>query len=332
MCESKGGWCSVSNWVLACLFGLLPCAQALAQETVLKIPAAIENISEDQSSLSVLPKNEKGNVMPMRLSVGDKDLRTQLKIFHVGDHVLIETKDNKNLTAISVERRALTFPGRFAAMIVAALITIAVYWLLLLGRNPAKLALGQDNRYSNSKFQVAVWFAVLIVAYVAVTAVRWWHVGPEFIGGIDIPQNLLALSGISALTFAAAKGITVAKVDAANAALAAAAASGAPARAAAAAPAATAPVGPKSGDATPSFPGDLVTNDKGAVDVGDFQMLVVTLLAVLVYLVQVFNFLGSIELARIVTLPEVDTALLSSFGLSQAAYLTKKSLGRVGET
>src|SRR5712691_7741116 len=312
MCGSKDGRCSVSNRVLACMFGLLlPCAQALAQETVPKIPGAIGSISEDQSSLSVLPQTEKGNAAPMRLSVGDKDLRTQLKAFHAGDRVLIETKDNKNLTAISLERRVLTVPARLAAMAVAVLITIAVYWLLLLGRNPVKLALGQDNRYSNSKFQVALWFALLIIAYVAVTAVRWWHVGPEFIGGIDIPQNLLDLSGISALTFAAAKGITVAKVDTANriAASAAAAASGAPALATAvapaaapsAAPAAAAPVGPKSGNATPSFPGYLVTNDSGAVDVGDFQMLVVTLLAVLVYLVQVFNFIGSIELARIVT-------------------------------
>jgi hypothetical protein len=50
-------------------------------------------------------------------------------------------------------------------------------------------------------------------------------------------------------------------------------------------------------------------------------------MAVTVYLVQVFCFLGSIELLTVVTIPDVDTTILALFGLGQGAYLTKKYAG-----
>src|SRR5208282_5553952 len=169
-----------------------------------------------------------------------------------------------------------------------------------------------------------------------------WVAGWDFIGGVDIPKNLLVLSGMSALTFAGAKAITGSKIAVPGAADQKA----------------------SSGEA-PDFFRDLTHNDgivevpgqpkvdaKAAVgdqaavaakpavkaqykvppqfDFGDFQMLIVTLIAVATYIVLVFNFFGTVEYSKIVSLPDVDTTLLATFGLGQGAYLTKKAVGNVG--
>jgi hypothetical protein len=117
---------------------------------------------------------------------------------------------------------------------------------------------------------------------------------------------------MSALTFGGAKGITTAKANAAVAA----------------------------GHANPKDPAgvhanfwtDLVQNDAGVFDIGDFQMLMVTFLAVGMYFALIFHFLGEIAATASVRLPDVDTTILASFGLGQGAYLTKKAAGNAGES
>jgi hypothetical protein len=79
-----------------------------------------------------------------------------------------------------------------------------------------------------------------------------------------------------------------------------------------------------------SFFADLVQNDIGGFDFGDFQMLVVTFVAVVMYLVPIFHFLGSIEFLKTTSLPDVNTTILAGFGLGQGAYLMKKAAGNVG--
>ncbi|PYQ64806.1 MAG: hypothetical protein DMF53_06675 [Acidobacteria bacterium] len=39
-------------------------------------------------------------------------------------------------------------------------------------------AVGRDNRYSKSKFQIAIWFAIVIIAYVSTLWLRWWGCAP----------------------------------------------------------------------------------------------------------------------------------------------------------
>lgn len=213
--------------------------------------------------------------------------------------------------------------------------------LIFSGFRPTQLVIGEDNRYSNSRFQMALWFFVLTATYIATLWLRVWWAGWDFIGGVDIPKNLLLLSGMSALTFGGAKGITASK---------------------SATPGATVP---KTRAATPNFFLDLTHNDgvpaapaqpavdaraavgeqpavaaRAAVsaqpavspqfDFGDFQMVVITLIAVATYIVLIFNFFGTVEYSKVVTLPDVDTTLLAAFGLGQGAYLTKKAVGNVG--
>ncbi|HEY0049343.1 MAG TPA: hypothetical protein VGB68_08675, partial [Pyrinomonadaceae bacterium] len=62
-------------------------------------------------------------------------------------------------------------------------------------------------------------------------------------------------------------------------------------------------------------------------DLGDFQLIVITFLAVAIYIVQVFAFLEVVQLSRFATLPDVDSALLTVFGLGHGSYLVKKAVG-----
>ncbi|PYV71082.1 MAG: hypothetical protein DMG97_17370 [Acidobacteria bacterium] len=60
-----------------------------------------------------------------------------------------------------------------------------------------------------------MWFFVLIASYIAAVWLRLRVAGWDFVGGVDIPKNLLLLSGLSALTFGGAKAITASKAAAA---------------------------------------------------------------------------------------------------------------------
>jgi hypothetical protein len=213
-----------------------------------------------------------------------------------------------------------------------AFITFLLYYLIS-GLHPLRLIVGEDNRYSNSKFQVALWFFVLIATYIATFGLRAFA---GVIGQIGIPEHLLLLSGMSAFTYAAAKGITTSKVNDAQARGIAD-----PKKAAASpsllrnlthddgvAPAAAAPAGP-------GAPLHLLHAGKlPSPDLGDAQMVIVTLLAVAVYSYVVLHFMGMPDklYAATANLPDVDSTILSVFGLGQGAYITKKAVGNVGQS
>ena len=212
---------------------------------------------------------------------------------------------------------AFTLFSAAAAMAPGLVLAGSVLMLLLftqivLRRRARWLVMGEDNRYSNSKFQMATWFATVFSAYVAAIVMRWSQGGPALVGGVDIPQNLLLVSGMSALSFAGAKQIVVSRINRAGGNVTRAKA---PSR------------------SGPRFPSDLITDDSGTrPDLGDFQMLVVTLLAVVVYVIQVCTWLGAVPLTPQTTLPDVDQTILGTFGIGQAAYLAKKYVGDSGNT
>ncbi|HEY4920066.1 MAG TPA: hypothetical protein VII40_08185, partial [Xanthobacteraceae bacterium] len=81
---------------------------------------------------------------------------------------------------------------------------------------------------------------------------------------------------------------------------------------------------------TPNILTDLFTNDYGQVDIGDFQMAFITLIAAVIFVLQGFDFLGDIP-QGVTQLPDVDSTLLSTFGIGQGAYLIKKMASNVGE-
>jgi ABC-type Co2+ transport system permease subunit len=175
---------------------------------------------------------------------------------------------------------------------------------------PQEFLIGTDNRYSNSQCQLALWFGAMATVYLAAVWLRIIYLGWDFVGGVGLTTNLVALTGLSAFTFGSAKVITAQKVDTA---------------------AQAGHVDAKPPAASPNLLTDLVQNDSGKADLGDFQMILITLAAVTIFVVSAFNFLGSLELATQVTLPDIDTTLLSAFGLGQGAYLIKKGAARLGE-
>jgi hypothetical protein len=257
--------------------------------------ACVTDVSADRSSLEVAMSGQR-----LTLVVKPQELRSTLARFGRGDRAKLQyapSPDGNVLKAIAVKSYPVSNGGRIGVMAVTAA-ALAALTFFLLGRNPMALIRGVDNRYSNSQFQVAVWFFLLVAVYVAATVLRIGHGGAEFAGGVNIPQNVLLLSGFSALTFAAAKGITQGQLAAQRIT--------------------------KSAAPAAKFPTDLFCDDAGRVDMGKFQMVILTFLAVGVYVVQVFDFLRVVELHKQVTLPDVDTTILAAFGLGQGAYLTKK--------
>ena len=264
----------------------------------------------------------------LHLTVGDNVVKDQLKRLHNGDYLQVsyttDPSKGQNVLKTIGAYEVSSIDSPFWVLIGSAAVCLLLYSIFS-RFNPWQLIIGEDNRYSNSKFQMAVWFFVLITSYIAALWLRLRSGGWDFVGGVDIPKNLLLLSGLSALTFGGAKGITASKAPAAAAAVAAATAAAAPAALVAALPRKTAAT-------QPNFFSDLTQNDQGQFDFGDFQMLVVTLIAVATYIALIFNFLGTIEYSRAVSLPDVDTTILATFGLGQGAYLTKKAVGEVGKS
>ena len=58
-------------------------------------------------------------------------------------------------------------------------------------------------------------------------------------------------------------------------------------------------------------------------------MLIVTWLQIGMFLTLAYNLLGRLDFHASATLPNIDTTLLSAFGLGQG-YLTKKTAANVG--
>ncbi len=307
----------------------------------------IDSIGTNQDSIDVIDVNKenenhadyvKEKISPIHIQVSDAGLQSKVKSFNRGDYVSVTFKEaqkketntvERTLEAVTVRVAMVSSWNRFVVLFFTAVLYILLCWLLTGCKSgPRAMIKGEDGRYSNSKFQIFIWFGVVFTTYVTTVLFRSWDFGIAY-WQVGIPPNLLLLSGLSALTFAAAKGITTAKVNDLQpgqtnpkdpASATAAVITSPPTTAPAAQPA---PLGQ-------GLLSDLTHDDYNKVDIGDFQMLVVTLIAVVTYLFIAFNFLGALEWRAGTMLPDVDTTILATFGLGQGAYLTKKALGEVG--
>jgi hypothetical protein len=275
------------------------------------LTGTVKEIAADMSSLVIrtqqpdTPKNEVN--VPLQMSNQFQPLVTAMR---PGDGIraTYERRENgiNSVRALEWQSESVGRGKRWLSLLLAAFGLWLVALIFTKG-HPTTLFLGIDKRYSTSKFQTVLWFWIVISAYCAILYYRIAAAGWSYIGGVDIPLNLLVLSGISVLTFAAAKAITVGKVEQA-------AAKGEDAKPAA--------VTPKAGD--------LIQDDLRRTDLGDFQMVTITVLAVVIYAVSTVEFMQNIEFRRVITMPDVDATLLAIFGLGQAAYLGKKAAGDAG--
>jgi hypothetical protein len=297
--------------------------------------ARIEAIDANYANLSIVDCIQKNagepavcQCPPINVKVDNLALRSGMQRFHVGDRIRLELaedgdarreqrsrqlKEINGFWSIDVSRTTRLLVMTFSALVLLGIGAVVTGW------QPFKLVLGFDNRYSNSKVQVALWFWIVISTYIASILCRVWFAGWDYFGAVNIPQNLLLVSGLSALTYGGAKAITTSKVNAEeNSARAGIA------------PLSVASLKAPQNPRCAKFFGDLIRNDVGDFDFGDFQMLVITVLAVTMYLLLIFHSLHTIQFARTLTLPDLDTTTMAMFGLGQGAYLTKKAAGNAG--
>ncbi|MTJ83434.1 MAG: hypothetical protein F8N37_20790 [Telmatospirillum sp.] len=261
-------------------------------------------------------------------SSADRALLAQAR---AGDQITISIDaPAAHIAAVSSLRRPITAGQRVTAL-GGSLLLVLLVGATLRGGSPLAFALGADNRYSNSHTQLLLWFTALIGVYLATLALRVAAFGGDYLGGVAITENLLALSGLSGLSFGGAKIITSQKLAALAEDPPAVPATPAPPTTPAtpAAPAVRPPNLKTTAD-KPRLLRDLVTNDLGQADIGDFQMILLVLIAVVLFLLKSYHWLGLLPLADEVTLPDVDEALLASFGIGHGAYLIKKAAQEPG--
>ncbi len=250
------------------------------------------------------------------IEVQDKTLKDSLGNWKPGDRVVvtvaISTNGSTETATLQDMQSQLVQVAPWGPALVLVPLALILF-LALLSQNVSKLLFrGQDGRLSNSKTQVSLWFILWISAYAATFILRWMG-RDHFLGNIATPTNLLALSGLSGLTFAGAQGITANKAAAYRAAHPQAANGDA------------LPGGKRNNSQAPAALGDLIKDDAGNFDFGDFQMLVMVLIALVSYSIILYHFLGTMEARVSISLPDVDGTVLAAFGVGQGAYLTKKA-------
>ncbi len=178
------------------------------------------------------------------------------------------------------------------------LMAMALLWLLHLavtGNHPWKLIEGEDGRASTSKFQLWLWTAAAIFAYVVITVAR---VQQHTFEPIDtFPPGLLLAMGFSSATAVAAKGITSSYVSSGKVAKPTA-----------------------SGGQSLS---DLIANDGGAPDLVKFQMLAWTFVALGIFLVSVYEHVYGPK-PDLKSLPDIDEALAVLMGIGHGTYVFNK--------
>lgn len=281
-----------------------------ADGVIQAIGVSPSKLGANADQLTLLPTGAAG---PVVLTVDRPADKQALELgARPGDRIWLTVDDPVNpQRVVQITRLARPVPAlqRMIALASALAVIVAFASLATAGR-PWRFLVGNDNRVSNSQTQMALWFGVVAMVYGAALILRAWFLGWEFMGGISMTANVLAMTGLSGLSFGAAKVVAVQKD--ANAAAAAAAAPGV---------VAPAPVDPAP---RPRIV-DLALNDFGVADLGDFQMILISSVATVIFAAASWEFLTLVDIVKTTTLPDIDTALLGSFGVGQGAYLIKKA-------
>jgi hypothetical protein len=282
---------------------------ALADEG---IPARVTSVAIDHTAILQQENGSKKWSLP-----GPKVPEIAGHYLDEGDFVTV-TGEPPAAASVTIRAAPIGFWPRIISIVVSALVllllaALASRWL------PYRFLVGADNRVSNSKCQVVLWFGAALSVYLATVVLRLIESDWELVGGVAIPANVLAMTGLSGLTFAGAKMLAVSKND-----------GNLPAPAPGAGAAAAAPGTQKQKAMNPDWRKDLFTNDQGELDFGDFQMILIVWLSVIIYVVSAYVMLGNLPLQEHVSLPDVDGSLLAAFGIGQGSYLAKKAAVPVG--
>lgn len=141
-----------------------------------------------------------------------------------------------------------------------------------------------------SKFQFLLWTIVIAFSYLAIQIIT--IIGTDYSGSYllgDIPENLLALMGISV-----------------------------------AVPIINSKIGEVEKSRNERFFGTMFYNPEGNLDLARLQMFLWTIIGISLFLYTVFDQVWTLEEVEKLFLPDVSPTLLILMGLSQTAYLGSK--------
>lgn len=279
-----------------------------SESVISKTPTIETDLKEYVITLKNLPNSYRIKLGPTTaIAAGDKTIYpASLK---PDEHFItikyVDTGDKISINSITLEK--IKAPKRVKLLSMAFGISLTLIILLAvsgaLKTVKGGLFVGQDNRYSNSKFQMTIWIFLGIFSYVTFFFQRYFA-GTDlmsFSSIISIPENLGILMGISAGSFVGAKAITSSQVS-----------SGAITKLKA---------------ANPSLL-DLITDDNKVIDLGDLQMFAWTLIGALIYLLNFYRMWLYLDPSVEVSLPTIDSSILALTGVSQAAYMGKKLVAK----
>jgi len=194
----------------------------------------------------------------------------------------------------------------FLIGIAAIIIMWIIYEVMTHNWNPAKLYEGLDGRSSTSKFQWCLWIVVITFTYVTIYAARSIAQGGVASPINDLPDNVLAVLGISTLTTVIAKGVTQSYVAASY-------------------------LVDKTQLPDANKTGGLVQDDSGVADPYKMQLFLWTFIAVFIYLASLVGIVtkaaaasNASDAVNLLKFPDIDTYLMVLSGLSAGGYIGKK--------
>lgn len=212
-------------------------------------------------------------------------------------------------------------PGAsYAAAVVAVLGFFAL--LTFVGNGHVHvLVVGKDGRTSTSKLQAFLWTVVLAFAVLALIlqGVTDINIVPDYLYLLGFPTLALLLSkGIVQQKISNGDVVKVTPTEAASGQTAPAAAVTPATPAAAAAPPAAAAAPPAAAPTRSwrDWLGDIINNDEGQADLGDFQYVVFNLIALAYFVIHFFDAPG--------VLPKIPQTLLVLTGASAGGYVGNK--------
>jgi hypothetical protein len=198
---------------------------------------------------------------------------------------------------------------QFAEALVAGSAAAVLFACLVAGGGPASirsLLVGMDGRYSNSKVQATAWMGIIFIAFTGTCVLRLiGNMNWSDATNIGIPPNLLSMAAVSAATAGGAKIVTGSREATKN------------------------KLGSDQDQNKTTSLLDLFRNDSGGRDIGDAQMILVTLASIVLFAVNVGTRWKNLPLATHVDLPDASNALTYAFGGSMGGYLAKKIGGSV---
>lgn len=188
-----------------------------------------------------------------------------------------------------------------------------------LANKPFQIIEGYKGRFSLSKWQWFTWTAVIVFSYVAIISSRMLA-GNWETGNIDFPSNLWLVMGYSTITVIAAQGIAQHKAK--------------PKppqneqglqtpQAAKTAASDKEDKGKTQEESDLTRVTNLVSDERGNLDLSKIQLIVWTFISIGIYLAMVVNEVNNSSPA---VLPDIDTTLMALMGLSSAGYLGKKAI------